>query len=279
MLAHAQGQRLDAAQGEKTIEGRRRRAGGVLQILQTLVQWPVVQTNRAANNVGVSADVLRRRMQYQICAEIQRPLEVRRCEGVIDQTERAVPVRDFRRSPDIGDAQQRIGGRLDPQESGSPRDRPFNGPEVGRFDKRKRQAEVFEHSLEEPIGAAVNVPRGDHMIALLEQQHRGGRGAHARGESQPVLGVLQTRQRVLQRRTRGIVRPRIIVAFMHSGRALRVGAGLKYRNGDRARGRFGLLSGVNGAGGKSPSIARLFVFHLSYPPRCSTTSKRVMIPR
>ena len=92
------------------------------------------------------------------------------------------------------------------------------------------------------------------MIAPLEQQHRRGRRPHAGGESQAVFRRLQTRQRGLQRRTRGIVRPRVIVSLMDSRRALRKGAGLKYRNGDRAGGRFGFLSGVNGARGKSPAL-------------------------
>jgi hypothetical protein len=58
-------------------------------------------------------------VQHEIGAEIEGPLENRRREGVVDQTESAVAMGDFRRRSDVGDAEQRVGRRLDPDKPGA----------------------------------------------------------------------------------------------------------------------------------------------------------------
>ncbi len=106
------------------------------------------------------------------------------------------------------------------------------------------------------------------MIPLLEKQHRGGRRAHTGGKGEAVFGRLQTCERRLERRARRIVGPRVVVPFMNAGRALRVSAGLKDRNSDRAGGGFGLLSGMDGTRGELHEVpAALLSCHQSCPPK------------
>jgi hypothetical protein len=52
------------------------------------------------DHVRVSRQVLCRRVKNEIGAELEGPLENRRREGVVDQTESAVAVGDFRRCSD-----------------------------------------------------------------------------------------------------------------------------------------------------------------------------------
>ena len=96
------------------------------------------------------------------------------------------------------------------------------------------------------------------MITLFEQEHRSGRRAHTGGEGEAVFGRFQSRKRRLERGARRIVGPRIVVALVDARRALSESARLIDRNSDRPGRRFGFLSGVDGARGKSPGLAALF---------------------
>src|SRR6476660_5135360 len=108
MLPHAQRESLYPSQREKAVEGRRRRARGILQELEPLIERGFIETDRSADDVRVSRQVLCRRVKHEIGAELQRPLENRRCEGIVDQTESAVSVSNFRRCSDVADPEQRV---------------------------------------------------------------------------------------------------------------------------------------------------------------------------
>jgi len=267
MLPHAQRESLYPSKREKTVEGRGRRARGVLPELQSLVEGGFIQTDCASDDVRVPGQVFCRRVKDEIGAELKRPLENRRCEGVVDQTESAVAVGDFCRRPDVGDPQKRIGRRLDPDKPGAPSHGALDLSDLGSFDEGKCEPEVFQHCPEESVGTAVNVARGDHMIALFEQEHRSGRRAHTGGEGEAVFGRFQSGKRRLERGARRIVGPRIVVALVDARCALSESAGLIDRNSDRPGRRFGFLSGVNGARRKLHELrAALFSCHQGCPP-------------
>ena len=67
-------------------------------------------------DVGVSAEVLRRRVEHHVGAERERLLEVRRREGVVDDDQRADRVRRFGRGGDVDDVERRVRRRLEPDE-------------------------------------------------------------------------------------------------------------------------------------------------------------------
>ena len=120
MLSHAQSQSLCAAQCKETIEGRRRCANGILKKLQPLIRCAFAKADRTANDIRMSADVFSCRMQNKVGPEREGPLEKRRCESVVYETESSVAVGDRRGCPDIRNVQKRIRRRLDPNEPGSP---------------------------------------------------------------------------------------------------------------------------------------------------------------
>ncbi len=74
---HAQGQRLQAAQGQKAIHGARHGADGILQELQLLVGRVVIHDQGAADHVGVAAQILGGAVHDEVGAQGQRPLQGR----------------------------------------------------------------------------------------------------------------------------------------------------------------------------------------------------------
>jgi hypothetical protein len=74
---HPQHQRLEAAHGQVGVERPRHRAGAVLQETERRIQLLVAGDQRAADDVGVPADVLRGRVEHDVSAEVQRLLQCR----------------------------------------------------------------------------------------------------------------------------------------------------------------------------------------------------------
>ena len=62
----------------------------------------------------MAAEVLRRRVEDHVCAEVERILEVRGGEGVVDDEDRADRVGGVGGGADVDEVQHRVGGGLDP---------------------------------------------------------------------------------------------------------------------------------------------------------------------
>ena len=266
VLPHAQRESFYSSQREKTIERGRRSAGGILQELEPLVERDLIEANRTADDVRMSREIFCRRVKHEIDAKLERPLENRRCECVVDQTQGAAAMGDVRCQPDIRDSEKRVGRRFDPDKPSPPSHGALDFSDIGGLNEGKREAETFQYRAKKPVGAAVHVARGDHVISLFEQEHRRSRRAHTGGEGKAVFGRLQARERRLERRARRIVGPRIVVALVNAGRSLSERAGLIDRNRDRPGRGFGFLSGVDRARGKLPGVAALLSCHQGCPP-------------
>ena len=130
---HAPRQRRQAAHHEPAVEGRRHRAAEQLRGAQVGEGRVVVaRDDRAAEHVAASAEVLRRRVHDHAAAELERPLQRRRREGVVGDGARAGLLRDGRHRRDVDALQQRIRRRLDPDDArlrlgASPRHAPRRG--------------------------------------------------------------------------------------------------------------------------------------------------------
>ena len=55
-------------------------------------------------------------MDDDVCAEVERLLQVRRREGVVDDEDRACGVGGLGRGADVDDVQERVRRRLDPDD-------------------------------------------------------------------------------------------------------------------------------------------------------------------
>ena len=73
---HAHGERLGAAQHQEAVERRLAAAQRVLEEREAGAQVRIAADDGAADDVGVAVQVLRRRVDDQVGAEIERALEV-----------------------------------------------------------------------------------------------------------------------------------------------------------------------------------------------------------
>src|SRR5262249_31805347 len=168
---HAYVERLDAAEDEEAVHRRRHGADGVLQEGQSIPYAEIARRRRAPDDVRVAVQVFRRRVHHDVGAEVERPLEIRRQERVIDDHEHVGTSRlDGLGHPrDITQFQHRVGRRLDPYHAGPGLQRGDKGVRAARrVDVREVEAHLAEYSLEEPIGSAVQVIGGDDVVAGRE---------------------------------------------------------------------------------------------------------------
>ena len=117
MALHAEGERLDAAQGQPAVERPGDGAGGILVEADRLQQLARADDG-AADDVGMAAEVLGRAVHDDVRAQAQRLLQVRRGERVVHGQQGAGFAAELRDGGDIQDLQERIGRRLDPHQLG-----------------------------------------------------------------------------------------------------------------------------------------------------------------
>jgi len=244
MAIHAHRERLRAAQHEPGVERSGHATHGVLQEGETLAEWCVVPHDRSADDIGVSADVLGRRVQCQIGAVRKRILEIRAREGVVDDREGLAFVRDLGERPDVEHLQQRVGGRLDPHQARVLAHRFSHAGEPAHVDRGHRDAELIEHADEEPVRPTVHVVAHHDVIARLQKMRDGVGGRHAGAERQAPPPVLQRSETGLERRPGRIPGPRVLVALVLPHRNLREGRGLEDRHRYGAGEALGLLARV-----------------------------------
>ena len=83
MRLHAQRQRLGAAQDEIRIPRTWHRPDRILVERDLLADFAVVGDRHSADDVAMSADILRRRVHDDVGAEMQRLLQIRRRKRVV----------------------------------------------------------------------------------------------------------------------------------------------------------------------------------------------------
>jgi cystathionine beta-lyase/cystathionine gamma-synthase len=108
--------------------------------------------------------------------------------------------------------------------------------------------DVVVHSTTKYLGGHSDVVGGALVVRdpeLGEQLAQRVDRRHARGKGQAKFSAFQRRQAGLQSRTRGVAGAGILVALVLAHRLLHVGGSLVDRRHHRARGRVGLLAGVD----------------------------------
>lgn len=126
--ARAKVQRFEAPVCEPAVEWRRHGADGVLQEGEPLVEGWGVECRGAHEHVRVAVDILCYAVYHNVGAVVERVLDVRGEEGVVDDDHYAVVVGDGGDSADVDEGERRVGGRLDPDQFG------FRFDHLGDFD-------------------------------------------------------------------------------------------------------------------------------------------------
>ena len=178
---HAHRERLEAPEHHVAVERARHAADGLLEEVQAFGEARVARHHRAAHDVRVAVEVLRRRVNRQRGAERERPLEHRRRERVVDRQQDAARAGDGRDGGDVEDLEHRVARRLHPDEArGRAACACVDAARVAHVEVGRLDAELREHLVEDAERAAVHVVADEHVVAALEhEQHRRGRRTSA----------------------------------------------------------------------------------------------------
>ncbi len=121
--------------------------------------------DRAADDVGVPVEILRRAVQAQIEPGIDRPEVHRRGEGVVDQRDQPVPAREAHDALQVRDLQHRVRHGLHIDRLRVRPELRFPRGRVVRIDEIELDAELREVARDQIVGAAIQRVLGDQMIA------------------------------------------------------------------------------------------------------------------
>ena len=113
LLAYAQGKRLERFQENPGVERRQAGAGLLIKRMNLVFDDVAAAENNAAKTSAMSVNMLRRRIDDAIGPELERLLQYRRRENVVDDKAGAMFVRDGRDRRDIIDFKTGIGRRLE----------------------------------------------------------------------------------------------------------------------------------------------------------------------
>jgi hypothetical protein len=233
------------------------RARRVLQEAQAIREIDVIPHDRhATDQVGMAAQVLGRRVHHDVGAELQRPRQHRRGEGVVHDQQRSVRVGRLGGRPDVDDFQHRVGRRLDPDQAclGAhgllQRPRLLDGHEA-----EPQPGGSLPHPAEQSKGPAVQVVAGHHVRTAVQQLQQRCRRRHAGGKSKTTDAALEIGHALLVRVAGRIVAARVFPPLVFAGASLDVGRAREYRGHDGAGRGIRLLSGVDYPRGHRPALA------------------------
>ena len=251
---HAQVERPQPAQHEEAVERTGDGAHRVLEEAQPLGDGLVRGDGHAQDRVRVAGEVLRRGVEDDVGAVLQRPLERRGREGVVDDDQRPpaalgrAPGHDRDRRRDVDDLEVRVRRRLEPDEAGPLGQRLPQDVRPGReVDVARVHAGPATDPLEVPERAAVDVVADDDLVARSCQLGDRRRDRRPRGERDPVRPALERSDRPLQAFARRVLRARVLVpAARLADAVLGVRAGLVDRRADRAGQLVGFGAGMDG---------------------------------
>ncbi len=245
---HPTGQGPQPAQHQPRVEGRGDRPEDVPDMFDLRGRLAALaQDQRAALHVAVSAKVLRRGVQDGVGAQLERPLERRRCEGPVHDQLRADPLRDRRQSRQIHDLHQRVRRRLRPDQPRVRLQGFAHAREIGHVERGRFHSPARQELLRDRAEAVVDVIREDHVGSGREGLQIRCAGSEARSEHQRGRAALDLGQGLFQPRLR-----RVALADVHvPGRTLARRAVLESRRemdgrSDGAGGRVRLASRVDG---------------------------------
>ena len=172
---------------------------------------------------------------------------------------------DLRQRLDVADGQQRVGRRLDPDQTRAARtDRGAYGVDVTDGRRAVLEPPRLRDLVEQPERPAVGVVGDDGVVSRPRQPAQDGvlRREPAR-EGEATLPLLEGRERSLERRPRRVRRAAVLVSAAEPADAvLLVGAGRVDRRDHRTGGRVGLVAGMDGAG-VEPRLAAMVLSHAS----------------
>ncbi len=170
----------------------------------------LARQDHAAEHAPLAVDVFGGRIDDAIGAELQRMLQQRRGEHVVDDEGRASPMHDLGDAGDVDEFERRIGRRFEERRLGVRTQSRPPRVKIRAVDQGRCDAETRQQLLDHIETRTEQSPRGDDMVARLELAHeRGGDGGHAARRRARRLGAFEQRHPLLEHRDRRIGEARI----------------------------------------------------------------------
>ncbi len=192
------------------VERRQGRAGLAQQVMDVLVDEGLAGQDHAAEAASLPVDMLRRRIDDAVGAELERALQQRRGEDVVDHQRGAARMGDLCHGGDVVDVERRVGGRFQEQRHGVGAERRPPLVEIVAVDQRAFHAEARQQILDDVATGAEQGLGGHHMVARLDLPHQRGRhGGHAGGRGARVLGAFEQRHALLEHPHGGVREARV----------------------------------------------------------------------
>ena len=152
----------------------------------------------ASLHVAVTAEVLGARVQHDVGAELQGPLQDRRPEGSVHDELRARAMSDLGDGGDVDDVHQRIGRSLHPDQPCVGSDRVAQRAQVAHVHELGLASPALEHfGADDPEGV-IDVVVEEDVAPVGERLEVRTPRRHPRGEGQRRGASLQRRERLLQ---------------------------------------------------------------------------------
>jgi hypothetical protein len=180
-------------------------------------------------------------------------------------------------------AQQRVGGRLHPDQLRLGRERRLQAHRVGEVDEAEAVAGArLPDPLEQAEGAAVDVVAGNDVRTGVDQLEHGGDRRQPRGEGEGLRPAFEVGDAALEREPGRVVRAAVVEALVHPRALLHEGRGGIDRRHDRAGRRIGRLAGVDRPGREgllgAGLVFRCGLAHVTLLRKWFNTSTRVIRP-
>ncbi|RUP51680.1 hypothetical protein BC936DRAFT_146634 [Jimgerdemannia flammicorona] len=196
------------------VEGGWHGAERVLHELKLVVEVLVVGDGDAHHDIGMTVDVLRNGMNDDIRAELERVLEVRTQEGVVDDEHGAVVVNTLGDGADVDEAESGVGRGFNPDELCVGLKVALDVIRIVHIYKVRADAELTGHLGEVAVGTAVHVVHGDHVRVRTERLHNTRCCRRAGAEGKAVLALLERSDGLLEDLTGGIARAGVVEALV-----------------------------------------------------------------
>ena len=218
-----------------------------MQELDGLENGEILGKNCALDRVRVTCQVLRYAVDYDVGAKLERLLEVRRGEGIVDDQKRSPGVGQLANGGNVVHLEPWIGGALDPDQAGALGKGGLNSRKVARVDLADLYADRLVDLVQDAVGAAIYVERNDDFVSGAQiGLENGVFRCKPRSEGGRVLDALELRQHLFEALPGWIVRARIAEPPIPPGLVLLVRCRLENRCYQRAGFRLRRLAGVNG---------------------------------
>ena len=169
MGLHPPRESAHAAHREPTLERRWHRTDRRLDRANALRQIVVGSHDEgAAKHVAVATEVLRHGVHGEVRTQLQWSLQHRRCPSVVDDTARADAMGNLHHPGNVDDAEERIGGRFDPDQLRRRSYRAPDGGGVGHVDGGHLELPRTEQVTQQFRRAEVRIVRRDDVCPGLE---------------------------------------------------------------------------------------------------------------